>query len=286
MRFVETHCKYTKKVSVLCSVEGRGFLASYCASQQDLLPFYPIHRHEELELVFVQDGSVCVWCNGKQYVANKGDVCIFAPFGMHSFTCSSRQSVTLRGVVFNFRQAAKHNAFDASKRFASFFNGAEICPVVKGDENGADVVRDCVEQVFASSFDVDCVADCLEKVFVTLSAKPSSDGSSVADQKRFHAARQAIDYIGVHYAEKFSIAQLAQACGYSEFYLMKLFKQLVGVTVVDYVNCVRLFHAEELLSTNGFAEVAKRVGYDNVSYFNRQFKRLYGCTPTQFCCKK
>ena len=74
---------------------------------------------------------------------------------------------------------------------------------------------------------------------------------------------------------------LTEISGYSEFYLMKLFKQYTGISCIDYVNGYRIKEASRLLTETktDANEIARAVGYANISYFNRQFKRLTGVTP-------
>lgn len=284
MRLAETHCKVTQSVSVLCTAEGRAFLACYNSSAADLVPFYPIHRHEELEVIVVRSGTASVFCNGKSYVASQGDVCIFPPFSMHAFRCLNSQSVAYSGLVFNFRLANGNGYFAGIDRFAAFFNAADVCSVVSASNDKDGRLSEAVRFI-CGSFEVNTdVATAVTDMLGLLQAYSLPALTDIAEQKRLHAVRQALDYIGVHHAEKFTVEELSVACGYSEFYMMKLFKKYVGMTVVDYANCLRLYHAEKMLrQLRPIADTARKVGFDNISYFNRQFKRLYGVTPTEFC---
>ena len=65
---------------------------------------------------------------------------------------------------------------------------------------------------------------------------------------------------------------------------MKLFKKATGVTCVDYINGVRLSQAANhlLVTSSSIIDVALGVGYNNVSYFNRQFKAVYNVTPKEY----
>lgn len=284
MRLAETHCKVTQSVMVLCTAEGRAFLACYNSRAADLSPFYPIHRHEELEVLVLLDGSAEVLCDGKTYVASAGDVCVFPPFSMHSLRCLSGQSVTYDGLVFNFRLANDNGYFAGIDRFAAFFNAADVCRVVAAKDDSDGQLARAVKFICNSSSVSGEVASAVTEMLGLLQNHSQPVVADIAEQKRLHAVRQALDYIGVHHADKFSVEELAAACGYSEFYMMKLFKQYVGTTLVDYANRLRLYYAEKMLrQLRPVAETARKAGFDNISYFNRQFRRLYGMTPTEFC---
>ena len=118
---IAVHCKQNENFNVLCSSGGRAFLSRYVAERCDVCPFYPVHRHEELEVVLVCDGTLTVCCDGVNYTATKGDVCVFPPFSMHAFSALSSQSVTLHAVLLNFRLASNSRDFVGVDRYAAFF---------------------------------------------------------------------------------------------------------------------------------------------------------------------
>lgn len=267
---------------MLCSSGGRAFLSRYIAERGDVCPFYPVHRHEELEVVLVFDGTLTMWCDGASYTATKGDVCVFPPFSMHAFGTLSSQSVTLHAVLLNFRLAANSENFVGIDRYAAFFNGgAPVCPV-HGDN--AEDISATINALFGARTNYDETAVEVGNLLALLQSHATLGSPSITDRKRAHAARQAIDYVVATLPGRVEVADVAEHCGYSEFYLMKLFKAFTGFSVVDYANRLRLFYAEKLLTCGNRAvcDVARAVGFDNVSYFNRQFLRLYGMTPTEF----
>ena len=65
---------------------------------------------------------------------------------------------------------------------------------------------------------------------------------------------------------------------------MKFFKCHMGTGFIDYLNDYRLVMAERLLrsSDNSVLEIAVQSGFDNLSYFNRIFKRKYGTSPGKY----
>ena len=70
---------------------------------------------------------------------------------------------------------------------------------------------------------------------------------------------------------------------YNEKYLGMLFKKQVGRSFHDYLNRRRLYRARMLLeqTTDSVLTIATRVGFNNVTYFNRLFKEYYGMSPSQ-----
>lgn len=81
-----------------------------------------------------------------------------------------------------------------------------------------------------------------------------------------------------------SIGELAGIFHYNEKYLGRLFKRETGKTIHEYVNEKRVKRAEHLLRTtdDSIIDISERIGFNNVTYFNRVFKRLHGKSPAAY----
>ena len=88
-------------------------------------------------------------------------------------------------------------------------------------------------------------------------------------------------YVEDHYAGHITIEDMAELTCYSKSHFMKFFKQNIGTGFIDYLNDYRLTMADRLLKTSDspVLEIAAQCGFDNLSYFNRIFKRKYGVSP-------
>ncbi len=84
-----------------------------------------------------------------------------------------------------------------------------------------------------------------------------------------------------------SLTFIAKGLGYAPNYLSSLFKNLFGVTFQEYVLTHRLEKAKLLLLTTTLKnyEIAMRVGFEDVNYFNTRFKLKYGVSPKQYVTK-
>jgi len=85
-------------------------------------------------------------------------------------------------------------------------------------------------------------------------------------------------YIAAHYGEELTVADIARYAQLSEGHLSHVFKQETGRTVIGYLTEYRMFMAKELLtdSRSRISEVAKKVGYQNLSNFSLAFKKYTG----------
>lgn len=91
-------------------------------------------------------------------------------------------------------------------------------------------------------------------------------------------------YINEHYGDDLSLDVLAEAVHLAPAYLSTLFKKYTHTALTHYIADLRIQKASYLLrnTTATSAEVAKAVGYNNISYFNAVFKSKTGKTPGQY----
>jgi len=110
---------------------------------------------------------------------------------------------------------------------------------------------------------------------------------SSQDAKKITQIRPAINYIDANYDKPISLAEIARASHLSVSRLAHIFKEQMGITIIDYLTSVRIERAKQLLLATGqnCTEICFEVGYNNQSYFTRTFKGLVGMTPRQFRAK-
>lgn len=86
------------------------------------------------------------------------------------------------------------------------------------------------------------------------------------------------------YDKKLTVEGMADECGYSASHFMRWFKEMTGTSFMEYLIEFRIGKAaQELKVTNDtILEIAQRTGFDNISNFNRLFKKRLGVTPSQF----
>ncbi|PYI57407.1 helix-turn-helix domain-containing protein [Paenibacillus flagellatus] len=93
-----------------------------------------------------------------------------------------------------------------------------------------------------------------------------------------------IDYIHEHLSEDIYLDVLADKLKMSSGYLSSYFKGKTGKNIVDYINETRIAKATSLLADERIKihDAAKAVGYQNITSFNRMFKKYTGLTPSEY----
>ena len=117
--------------------------------------------------------------------------------------------------------------------------------------------------------------------FLLVSNRQKKETASASQMKSLEKMKTILKYVEDHYAEHITIEDMAELTCYSKSHFMKFFKQNIGTGFIDYLNDYRLTMADRLLKTSDspVLEIAAQCGFDNLSYFNRIFKRKYGVSP-------
>ena len=105
-----------------------------------------------------------------------------------------------------------------------------------------------------------------------------------AYEKLYRKMLRAIDYMHDHYQEAITDNDLAEQVSMSVGTFCRYFKQLMGVTPFQYLNKRRILQSRVLLSNTDrkVSDIAFQCGYNNLSLFNREFKKYMSCTPSEY----
>lgn len=113
---------------------------------------------------------------------------------------------------------------------------------------------------------------------------PQSTAAAAKTDMKLNMLRQMVCYLQEHLTEKLTLSDIAQAGHVCESTCCRLFQKYLNRSPVGFLNECRLDKACALLrgSDISITEVANRTGFNGASYFTEQFRKQYGCTPSQF----
>lgn len=99
-----------------------------------------------------------------------------------------------------------------------------------------------------------------------------------------HVMQDILNYIDLNYYENLKLEKIAHLFGYNSSYLGKVFHKKIGLSFNSYIDQVRIEHSKELLRDPAIKvyEVSSRVGYKNVDYFHKKFKKYINQSPAEY----
>jgi AraC-like DNA-binding protein len=120
-----------------------------------------------------------------------------------------------------------------------------------------------------------------------------SDDQHILSSSSFAKAEQSYDsrrikkvdnFLNMHFHEEIRLSTLAKLVNMSEVSFSRFFKLRTGKSLTDYLIDIRLGHASRLLadSTQTISEICFNCGFNNISNFNRLFRKKKYCTPKEF----
>jgi AraC-like DNA-binding protein len=102
--------------------------------------------------------------------------------------------------------------------------------------------------------------------------------------KSYHKVQELLSFLNTGYPDKISSRDVEDRLQCNFDYINRIFKQLTHKTIFEYLNMVRINHAKELISTTSMriSEVGMSVGFSDVYYFSKVFKKSCGIAPSAF----
>lgn len=126
----------------------------------------------------------------------------------------------------------------------------------------------------------------LHDLSISRNMKTLSDSSFSNEQSHYNSRRieKVFEYMNAHYNMQITLAEVAKIANMPEASFSRFIKKRTGKTFIDSLNEIRLGHASRMLidTTNTVAEIAYKCGFNNISNFNRIFKRKKFCIPKEF----
>ena len=257
--------------------------------------FAPYHWHDEAEFLYVTEGSIMLRTESDTKILSAGQICFINPGTAHALFGSSDISHHY-ALVFNLELLSFAQYDVCQNRYLEpLFSGKLLFP--SGDslmpetyaKIGQLIAR--AEQLYQSTDSAVpaplsikiILLQILEILFSEQAFLPSGDNARWKSTEEY-TLRPVFAYMKQHYQERITLEQLASSLHMNKNYFCKFFKQKVGKTPFSYLNEYRINQAAALLLTTDapITEIAMNTGFDNMSYFIRQFKHCKGCTPSVF----
>ena len=265
----------------------------YGTMMPTLFSSFPLHCHEEIEMVLCDCGKCRYTVSGEEIDIGFGDILIIMPWVLHSFRLVEAKDYFLAATYLISVDMINNHTVDicSSKYIQPLLERecSDYCVIRFGSEHYEEF-RNIAVPLFDTYFDHDRFFELKLKSLITdLVFRLFSHGfirirSDTPESNDVRIVRQVVDYISEKYMENITLAGLAELVNMSETGLSRLFRNVTGMSCIDYVIEYRLTKAMGFLRSTDkpIIEIAYETGFNNISYFNRTFKKHCGQTPSEF----
>ena len=97
-----------------------------------------------------------------------------------------------------------------------------------------------------------------------------------------------MSYVKSNYMNEIGVNTIASLYDITPNYLSKIFREKAGMKFIDYITSIRINESKKLLSSSDFSikQISEMVGYHSSRHFSKQFFKVEGITPSEFCKNK
>jgi len=251
--------------------------------------------HDYLEISYVLDGNGKFIIGNKKYPARKGDIFVINNVELHVAIAEHNQKLNLICFYFMPELIYKPGDSEVNLKFLDPFyyqnnNFIHRIPAKGIPDNIISLIYNTHETLKNKNNYYDITAKTyLQEILLYLLNYYNdriSKSSTVYNQnlKDIERLREVFFIIINNYDKKIKLEKVAKAACMSTQYFCKFFKKVTGSTFKEYLISIRIDKAKELLLRNNssITEIAYRVGFENLSYFYRVFKRFTKLNPTSY----
>ncbi len=253
----------------------------------------PLHWHDETEIVYIKKGQGIITADFITYEMSAGGILVILPGQLHSIEQKKGCSMEYENIIFRLDMLfPRQEDLCVNEYFLPLLQRQVEIPVCLTQEwEDYEKAAACLDQADElcsrkpTAYQLSVKAQLFQFFYILFSHSVSVGTAHIPVKSRaLDKAKLILKYIETHYAENLTIKEMAEACGFSQSHFMKFFKNCFGSSFVSYLREYRLTVAARLLlsSSSPVLTVAQETGFDNLSYFNRSFKAMYGVTPRQY----
>lgn len=249
------------------------------------------HFHNEYEIYYLCEGSRYYFIDQQTYHIHKGTLVLIDSQQIHK--TEATDSLYHNRVLIEFNQEPFGEFFKklSSYSISDFFKKHHGIIVL--DEKGQKQVESLLSCMMKEIRNQQPHYDTLvhmklsELLFFILRSADRNEEAlqpKLSDTPKHKIVHEVAQYISTHYSEVISLENIAEHFYINKSYLSRIFKEVTGYTVNEFINIKRIKSAQKLLinTNDSIQEIASQIGYESHTYFERVFKKHLETSPLKY----
>ena len=255
---------------------------------------FPIHIHPECELNFIENakGAQRIVGDSIEEIDEEELVLVTNPHLEHAWKDYRNVSKNIHEITIQFHPDLLTDTFLNKNQMIS------IRQLFRHAERGVAFSRESIAKVRPLLKTLTCENDSfysliklliiLHELSIDKGMRELSTGQFAANVMHQHSSDESLgrvmDYLSRHYSEVIRLSEVAEMVNMSESSFCRFFKQHTSKSFIDFLTDIRLGAASRALidSSLSITEIGYDCGFNNLSNFNRIFKKKKGVTPSEF----
>ena len=257
----------------------------------DSFPNVPMHWHNEFEIDYVLQGNGEFICGDEHFSVSPGDVIMISPNMLHAAYPSSNMDLHYIAFVFHSNMLGLESNDRCSTHCIRPLITGQLLVNMKYDSGHKDysVIQSLTEKIISCANKNNPYDDLLLKstllqlywYFEKSDNLLSSQGNNISYSTLI---RPALEHMTYYYMDSITINELSSMCAISSSHFMNSFKKAVGCSAVEFLIHLRIKAACTALTetTDDISTISFSCGFNNLSNFNKQFKKITGSSPLEY----
>lgn len=251
------------------------------------------HWHEEYELLMITEGEGIAHVNSRHLEIATGDILFISSGEVHSLSAEPGIPLTFYAVDFGRELINSYGNDDIQQKYIHRQSTGELLfrSHFRPGEAAWEKLHAPLEEIRLlysqnpSGQELLIKAELL-RVWHFLCQYPATSlpPAHKNDDAKIALTKEILQFIQSNYSENLTLEGLASRFHLSEGQFCRFFKSQVNMTAIEYLNYYRIGVSCDLLrdSSSSISAIALSCGYNNISYFNRMFRKYMHCTPKQY----
>lgn len=238
------------------------------------------------EISYIVSGDGWFGTDGKETRVNEGDIYINAKGHVHSIKANDNAPLRYFYMAFEFNEDAQDEIFAPVKRLFSNIEN----PSTKDKSDIMVPFTKIMDELYSKTEFSNMMIESFAKLIIILTHRSFRQDEKLTPLpiKTINAVGytvySVIRYIDNNIYDIHDVKCISENLGYSYSYLSHLFRDKMGITLQNYINCKKIEKAIELMKYGrlSITQVAMKLNYEAVQSFSKSFKRTMGSSPMEY----
>lgn len=250
------------------------------------------HWHEEIEFLVITKGEALVHLGGAVCPVRENSICIIPSNQLHLLTCERYRRLDFFAIVFHIDfLRSMGNDIVQKKYLEGYLSSGAACHVINPADAWEQQLLQCLCSIRETFHAKEYAYELLIKIrllealhlLVTNIAHDRNTVESTPDH-RIVTVKSMMEYLRRNYDDDITLEQLEKEFGLSRGHICRLFKSITYMTPFAYLNYHRINQSLDFLehSDDEISVIAMKSGFNNISYYNRTFRKYMHMTPSEF----
>ena len=252
----------------------------------------PWHWHEDIEFLFVKEGSVLFRCGGMESVLAAGDGLYVNRKGLHRIEMAGENECRVRSILCDARLLGGTPGTAVDRKYIHPLTGnrafAGMALYSKDPEHSVILSHASAAHeacaVETEGYELEARYHLSKALFLIGQLSRTAGRKKKEEGVREERIRLMLDHIHENYAQPLTLSDLSDAAGICEREVQRCFRTALGTSAMQYLQQYRIRTAAQMLldSDDSVLQIGISCGFSNPSHFSKVFHEVMGCTPHTF----